>query len=261
MTAPRHKNAEPVTGTLRIAQITDCHLSADPATDYRGQNPVTNLQRVLDHMISRQPDLLLVTGDLSEDGSAASYKTLKKIFAQVGAPALALPGNHDEPVLLAQHFPTSLVDSIKVTKHGAWQIIRLNSCLPGKPHGRLSEDTLTQFEKALEEDTGRPRLVALHHQPLTAGSPWIDKYRLMDAEPFLRLVKRHPDIKAVVWGHIHQPFEAKLYGTLMLGAPSSVANSLPGKETFTLDEKGPACRWLELRPDGNTSSEVVRARP
>jgi Icc protein len=61
----------------------------------------------------------------------------------------------------------------------------------------------------------------------------------------------------VVWGHIHQPFEAELNGTLMLGGPSSVANSLRATDAFTFDSRGPAYRWLELEPDGPVKTSVV----
>lgn len=247
-------------GTLRIAQITDCHVSAAPDTLYRGQDPVKNLQAVLSHVRSQNPDLVLATGDLSEDGSEDSYRLIKDLFDLVGVPVLALPGNHDDPGLLKEHFPGSPVDDIAVTENGAWQLIRVNSCLPGQPHGRVADQMLAALKKTLGKDPGRPRLLALHHQPLVTNSPWIDKYRLMDAGPFLDLVIGNTDVKAVIWGHIHQPFETKINQTLMLGSPSSVANSLPGTESFTLNDEGPAYRWLELEPDGNISSEVVRAQ-
>jgi Icc protein len=242
---------------LRIAQVTDCHVSAAPGTLYRGHDPVTNLQAVLKHVSTMEPDILLATGDLSEDGSAGSYATLRKMLERTGLPVLALPGNHDDPALLSEYFPGSPVGGLLVTDHGEWQIIRLDSCLPGKPHGRLDEETLQALEETLAEATGRPRLVALHHQPLLANSPWIDKYRLMDAAPFLELVERSADIKVVVWGHIHQPFETKLNGTLMMGGPSSVSNSLPVEASFTPDNRGAAYRWLELEPDGSLETSVV----
>lgn len=257
MTERRHEYAEPVTGVLKIAQVTDCHVSADGATTYRGQNPVVRLQAVLDDAVTRQPELLLATGDLSEDGSADSYALLHDMFAATGVPVLALPGNHDEPALVAEHFPGSPVDDVQVTDHGAWQIIRINSCLPGNPSGQITEQVLAALEETLQAEQGRPRLLALHHQPLATNSPWIDKYRLMDAGPLLELIERHLDIKAVVWGHIHQVFEQKINDTLMLGGPSSVANSLPGTESFTPDDKGPAYRWLELGNDGTVKAGIV----
>ena len=243
--------------TLRIAQITDCHVSAEPGTLYRGQDPLENLQAVLDQVATIKPDVLLTTGDLSEDGSVESYEILAGMLKQPGVPVLALPGNHDDPALLARYFPGSPVSGVSVKKHGEWQIIRLNSCVPGQVHGRVDPATLDHLKEILGRDQGRPRLVALHHQPLPVGSPWIDKYRLMNAEPFLDLIEGNTNIKTVVWGHIHQPFEAELNGTLMLGGPSSVANSLPGAASFTLDENSPAYRWLELEQDGSVKTSVV----
>jgi Icc protein len=242
---------------FRIAQITDCHVSAEPDSLYRGMDPLKNLQAVLDHVLEMKPDMLLATGDLSEDGSVASYEALANMLAQPGVPMLALPGNHDDPALLEQYFPGSPVHGVTVTKHAEWQIIRLDSCLSGKPYGRLDDEVLQGLKETLVKAAGQPRLLALHHQPLLASSPWIDKYRLMDTGPFLDIVRSSADIKVVLWGHIHQAFEAELNGTLMLGGPSSVANSLRATDAFTFDSRGPAYRWLELEPDGSVKTSVV----
>jgi len=130
-----------MTRSILIAQISDCHLPADPQQSYRGSSPYTNLRTLLQKVKELSPDLLLATGDLSEDGSLDSYQRLQGFFKPIGVPVLALPGNHDDAGLLAKTFPDSPVDKISVSEHGAWQIIRLNSCLKGKPEGRLSEET------------------------------------------------------------------------------------------------------------------------
>lgn len=202
------------------------------------------------------PGLLLATGDLSEDGSRTSYLALRNYLKPLGIPVLALPGNHDDPGLLAEIFPGSPVDTIKVSEHGPWQIIRLNSCLPGKPEGRLSEKTLADLESFFENNEQRPLLIALHHQPVSIGSPWIDKYRLQDTGQFLQLIDQQANVKAVVWGHVHQVFEANRNGIAMLGSPSSAINGLTAAQKFTADAGGPAFRWLELKADGTTLSGV-----
>jgi Icc protein len=248
-----------VSKNFLIAQITDCHLPADPRQKYRGINPHANLKALLKKVEVQKPDLLLATGDLSEDGSRASYKALEALFKPFGIPVLALPGNHDDTELLAEIIPGSPVEGISVSEHGTWQIIRLNSCLRGKPEGRVSEQTLEELERHLGNQEQRSRLIAVHHQPITIGSPWIDKYPLLDPGVFLQLIDQHPDVKAVVWGHVHQAFEAVRNGTAMLGGPSSAINSLPGVQKFTEDSNGPACRWLELRVDGTIRSSIVSA--
>jgi len=246
-----------MSNTIRIAQITDCHLPADPDKTYRGIYPYANLERLLDKVIDWKPDLLLATGDLSEDGSPASYGALQQFFRPLQIPVLALPGNHDEAGLLDKNFPGSPVNNVQVSTHDSWQIIRLNSCLPGKPHGELGAESLDGLKKALKQGTGRPRVLAVHHQPLEVGSPWIDKYRMFGPEAFLELIDQHEDIKAVVWGHVHQVFDQRRNSTAMLGSPSSAINSLPGASKFTPDPAGPAFRWLELGEGGALKTGII----
>ena len=243
--------------STRIVQISDCHLPANPEQTYRGINPRHHLEALIPKVKALKPDLLLATGDLSEDGSRASYQVLQEIFMPLGIPVLALPGNHDDPQLLADAFPGSPVDSIEASGHGPWQIIRLNSCLPGKPEGQLGENVLGELEAFLANHEQCPCLIALHHQPITVSSPWIDKYKLMEADNFLQLIDHHPNVKAIAWGHVHQVFEADRHGIAMLGSPSSAINGLPGTQKFTPDLLGPACRWLSLKTDGVLLSGIV----
>ena len=246
-----------MTGSIRIAQITDCHLPAKPQQRYRDIYPYENLKNLLQKVRQLQPDLLLASGDLSEDGSRASYQALRRFLLPLDIPVLALPGNHDDPGLLAEMFPGSPVDKISVSEHGVWQIIRLNSCVEGKPEGHLSEKTLAELERLLQGSVQCHRLIAIHHQPVCVGSPWIDKYRLFDTPHFLQLIDQHPDVKIVAWGHVHQSFEADRGGIAMLGGPSSAINCLPGTPAFTPDPVGPSFRWLELKPDGSFSSIII----
>ena len=247
-----------MSNTTLIVQISDCHLPANPESTYRGINSHQNLQTLMRKVETLKPDLLLATGDLSEDGSPDSYQDLKGAFQPLGVPVLALPGNHDDPNLLADTFPGSPVDTIKVSTQGPWQIIRLNSCLPGKPEGRLSEAVLNELEVFLADHHESPCLISLHHQPISINSPWIDKYRLMDAENFLRLIDGNVNVnvKAVVWGHVHQVYESERNGTAMLSGPSSAINGVPGALKFTPDSLGPAFRWLRLNPDGTLLSGI-----
>ncbi len=185
-----------------------------------------NLKTLLKRVLAIKPDILLATGDLSEDGSRVSYQALQSLFKPLGVPVLALPGNHDDARALAETFPGSPVDTIGISAHGAWKIIRLNSCLPGKPEGRISEKILVELEGFLKNNDRHPLLIALHHQPVHVGSPWIDKYALLDSGALLEMVDRYANVKAVLWGHVHQAFETDRNGTAMLGGPSSAINAL-----------------------------------
>jgi Icc protein len=253
-------NNEPgqLSNSIRVIQITDCHLPADPDQLYRGIKPYETLRLLLPKVAQFNPDLVLATGDLSEDGSLSSYQSLRRFFEPLKAQVLALPGNHDDAITLAGVFPGSPVDEIAVSRHGAWQIIRLNSCLPGKPEGQLGEKMLSGLAELLRDGRRMPGLIAVHHQPIAIGSEWIDKYRLFESDAFLKLVDENPGVKIVSFGHVHQQYAAHRSGTAMLGGPSSAINGLKVAPKFTDDGQGAACRWFELRNDGTFETGVLR---
>ncbi len=241
---------------LRIVQLTDCHLSADPETDYRGFDPRANLEQLLHRIPAWSPDLVLATGDLSEDGSEASYRWLAAALDRLQVPVLAIPGNHDDPAPMLRHFPATAVDAPLVTERGGWQLVLLNSAVPDEVPGRLDATQLERLDLALGSSQ-LPKLVALHHQPLPVGSAWIDRYPLLEPEAFWAVLDRHPAVRLVAWGHVHQDIRLERGDVVALGSPSSVCNSLPSMEEFTVDPAGPSCRWLILEEGGGFETGIL----
>lgn len=243
---------------LRVLQVSDCHVPLNPETPYRGQSADRNLASLLPSVRRWQPDLLLVTGDVSEDGSAAAYGRVSAQLSTAGAPVLATPGNHDDLVTMRRYFPRGAWDGVCAYHSRNWAILLLDSTIPGAVPGRVSPDTLDSLETELGKPGAEHVLLALHHQPVPVHSPWIDRYPLEAPETLFEVIDRHPRVRGVVWGHVHQEFRAERNGVALLGSPSTVANSLPGRAVFTLDLAGPACRWLELGPEGQIETGLLR---
>ena len=86
-----------------LVQLSDSHLFAEADAVLLGMNTRDSLQRVIDLVREQQPriDLLLATGDLSQDGTLASYQQFREMTAPFGVPARWIPGNHDEPQVMA----------------------------------------------------------------------------------------------------------------------------------------------------------------
>ena len=76
---------------FRIIQLSDCHVSADPGALYRGVNARLTFEQVVQAALSWRPDLFLVSGDLSEDYSEASYAYLAGVLAEAGVPVVTTP--------------------------------------------------------------------------------------------------------------------------------------------------------------------------
>jgi len=242
--------------TLRVVQLSDCHVAADPGEAYRGVNARANLLALLEPVRQWRPDLVLATGDLSEDGSAGSYGWLAEQFHSLATPVLALPGNHDDPVALKHHFPATAFEAPLVLHGESWLVVLLNTAAAGEISGRLGSARLDALDQVLGGNP-KPTLIALHHQPLEIGSPWIDRYPLLDPADFWQVLDRHPQVRLVIWGHVHQDCSFERGGVIGLGSPSTASNSLPERECFTHDPTGPACRWLKLETDGAFATGLI----
>lgn len=238
--------------TIRLIQISDCHLSADPAALYRGINADESLQRLLPAIKAFQPHGILATGDLSQDTSALAYQRLNGYLRTLNSWLIAIPGNHDHPTRLKQYLNGQTSDRIELDH---WRIIGLNSYAGDCPQGALPEESLTRL---MEIPTDKPVLLAIHHHPCAVGTAWADRFPLTNGGELLELLDRLPQVKALCFGHIHHVWQGQRRHYRLLSAPATSINTLPGCERFTADQLGPAARWLRLNPDGRLRSGILR---
>ena len=242
---------------LKVIQLSDCHISADKDASYRGINPRQTFKAVLDRVKAWQPDLLLLTGDLAEDGSKAVYEFLADTLSELAIPVLTVPGNHDCQSNQKEHFASTAGEEALYHEASGWKLILLNSAVKGQVPGTLSAPKLAELERLLK-DKSKPALVVLHHQPVIVGSLWIDRYPLLQPEKFWPLLEGNSAVKAVLWGHIHHEYSADRQGIKLLGSPSTAANSFAARDKFTFDPAGPACRWIRLYPDGKLETGILK---
>jgi len=245
---------------IRLIQITDTHFSADPAASLDGIHVRQSLAAVVDHIgrHERDFDAVLATGDLSHDGSEESYVALREALERLGAPVYCIAGNHDVPAVMTHALAAPQVRMIASTRFGAWHAVFLNTHVPDFEGGRLGDDQLRHFEVLLSKEADAPTLVCLHHPPLPIGSLWMDAMGLQDAEAFLAVVDRHTQIRAVVWGHVHQVFEQERNGILYCATPSTCVQFRPGSHRYQRDDLAAGYRRLLLGADGRIASTVVR---
>lgn len=248
-----------VSPPLCVVQLTDSHLYAVAGRTLLGLDTADSLRRVVELAGAQQPriDLLLASGDLSQDGSPASYQRFAALTAPLAAPARWVAGNHDDPQVLAQVCAGS--DRLqRVTDLGNWRLIVLDSSVPGSVHGWLDEAQLQQLAAALESAGERHLLLCLHHHPLPVGCRWLDPIGLRNAEALFALTDRHANLRAILWGHVHQAFDAERNGVRLLAAPSTCVQFATGSDEFRISDELPGYRWLRLHADGRLETGIER---
>ncbi len=243
---------------VRIIQFTDPHLYGGERESLRGVATLPALNAALAHARARDwpPQALLVTGDLVQD-DAEGYPHFRRVFGALGLPVLCLPGNHDEPEAMQRELSAKPFVLGGFADFGRWRIVLLDSCLPGSASGALSAQALAGLAEALAGAGTRHCMVCLHHHPVPMGSRWLDRVGLTNAAEFLDVVDKHSNVRAIVWGHVHQSYDALRKGVRLLGTPSTCAQFLPNSDDFAIDRRPPGYRTLELHADGSLLTEVV----
>ncbi len=242
----------------RLVQITDCHLRADPGDRLRGTRPDARLRAIVERLREERPDLVVVTGDISDDGSLASYRRFLRSIRRIRRPVFCLPGNHDRPDRLRRVLSRRPTHVVEATRHGCWQLCFLDSTVAGRCGGHLSDERWARIEDRLARFRDRPTLIFLHHPVLPSGSRWLDDDMMLDnPERLTRALHAHPQVRALAWGHIHQPFEGRIDGTVCWGTPATSTQFSRGSETFATTPDGPAYRRIQLHADGGLDSEII----
>ena len=129
----------PTAAPLRVIHITDFHLKTTPGSRPWGVDVDAGLSAVLACIQERhpQPDFILATGDLVGDEPEA-YDRVREFLEPIGVPVYCLPGNHDFPARMAQTLRHGLVRWQRRVIAGGWQIVLLDSSVPGTPNGHLA---------------------------------------------------------------------------------------------------------------------------
>ena len=245
---------------LLVAQITDTHLFAEVDRTWKGLSTARTLQSVLQHLqqIQPQPDLLLLTGDLSQDETPESYELLASLISPLKIPAYWIPGNHDNLSVMQQILDKSPISPEKSFQLGNWQFLLLSSVEAGCNGGKLSPESLDWLDSQLQQTGDRPVMIALHHHPLPIDCEIMDGMMLHNADEFFVIVDRYPQVKIVICGHIHQEFHQQRGSVSYLGTPSTCLQLLPKSHPIIVDQIPPGFRLLELAIDGTWNTRVER---
>lgn len=209
-----------------IAQITDTHIGFD-----RDNPEEANLHR-LNQVLARlaegpnRPDLLLLTGDLTEFGDAASYARLAEALQGCPFPVRLMVGNHDERAPLLAAFPDTPSDDHGFIQYpvalGGLRLLVLDTLYPGRHGGAFCEARAAWLAAQLAAHPDVPTVIAMHHPPFAAGIAWLDSGE--DEEwiaRFAAAIAGHGQVRAIIAGHLHRTIHTLWNGVALTVCASS----------------------------------------
>ncbi|GAB3634019.1 metallophosphoesterase [Microbacterium shaanxiense] len=223
---------------LRILHLSDTHFSGDGGRHYGVVDTAEHLRRALSHVGHLTFDLVVVSGDVSQDGSEESYIRIRDAvtpwaFAR-GARAVFAMGNHDRRDAFravlgdgqpdADERPSPGIDLDRpvasVVDQDGWRVVVLDSSVPGAGYGTLEPEQLLFLEEAIAEPAAHGTVVVVHHPPLRAQTDLLQALAL-DEHDGRRLldVVRGTDVRVILSGHYHLPITEIVAGVPVTVAP------------------------------------------
>lgn len=207
---------------MHIAQISDLHLGMDPPD--AGQMNARRLRAVLADIFARDvtPDLLLVSGDLTDHGSAEGYAEVRTALADVPVPVHLMLGNHDDRAAFGAAFPeTPMADGFVqyAVELPELRILMLDTLEVGRHGGGFCATRAAWLEARLAEAPDRPTMVVCHHPPFATGIDWMtsdadDPWRVR-----LEAALGAGNVLGVFTGHIHRAMLTMRAGRVLASCP------------------------------------------
>jgi len=213
-----------------IAQFSDLHVMTEGMLSRQGIDTSAGLARCIAHLqaLECRPDVLLLSGDLVNDGTVAEYQRLRIVLGDLRMPLLLLPGNHDRRAALRQVFG----DHDYLGSGGTMQycrdvrglrLIALDTVVEGEEGGGLDDAQLHWLEHLLLQHPQQPAMIFMHHPPVSTGFARMDGIALAkpSAARLARIVAAHPQVQAVACGHVHRSAQAAWQGIRVTVCPST----------------------------------------
>lgn len=209
--------------SLTFVHLTDLHIG-NPLVedDHLYSDTATTLRRILAEVKTMvpAPRFIVASGDLTNQGDAASYEQLKAIMAEaeLDIPILYTLGNHDKrtgfyPVMLGRtedldkpYDHAQVIDGI--------HIILIDTSAPFKIGGHFEPGQVEWLTAELDRHPELPKLIVMHHAPaLDAHRPELEWESLSIADTErLRGALDGRNVLGILSGHIHFDRVSNWYG-------------------------------------------------
>lgn len=208
---------------MRLLHISDLHYrnqyefgneESSYHSIFRNMTPPLELldhcMDVLGHEEKAQLDGVLISGDLTENGTAADYAQLRRELENrfPGIPVIVTLGNHDDKVAFHEGWLKQSPDDnpyCYTVRIGDVSILALDNSEQEYPDGIIDLQRCNWLRKAAEEEAGRKMILMMHHHLL----PQQVTFPACEVLPEFSTILKEMPIMVILCGHTHQMYRGE----------------------------------------------------
>jgi 3',5'-cyclic AMP phosphodiesterase CpdA len=176
-----------------------------------------------------KPELIVITGDLTENGFFAEYEGVKRFIDRIECKnKVIVPGNHDSQNAGYLHFEDLFENRFSSQNFGKITVVGADSSQPDLNEGHIGRENYGWIKEAFSGEEFK--IFALHHHLVPIPLAGRDNTVLVDAGDVLELLNRCK-VNLVLCGHCHIPWVWNLNNMLVVNAGTVCSSKTRGKTT------------------------------
>lgn len=183
-----------------------------------------------------RPDLLVVTGDLIDDGWYEGYAAIEMELMRADCRFVVLPGNSDDKNAMRDCLQQRVLWASKTWLHFSelikgLPIVGVDTTLAGETKGDITPHL--GWLAATLETFAQPALIFMHHHIFPCGIDPIDSVMCYGSQDFGKLIAGCSIAPlAVCSGHVHRSMSA-----VIAGVPAYICGSICPANPLLLDNQ------------------------
>lgn len=206
---------------LKLVHLSDLHCKAGAPF------LLDKLQMAVDEVNDLAPDLVVVTGDLTENGFKNEYEEAKRFLHQISAPKMIVPGNHDVKYTGHLIFQEVFGPLSSLLVNDELALYCANTARPDKDEGRFSLDQMESLAKGFSKLENKVKIVAMHHHPMPIPDTGLERATIEDAGDLLKILTEL-GVDLILCGHRHRPWMWSLNSTVLISSGAVSTRKLRG---------------------------------
>lgn len=232
--------------STKIVQISDLHCGSSRFDS-------NLMERTIERINDLDPDVLIVTGDLTMDGYydeyeiALSYLEKMKVKQKV-----ILPGNHDSRNVGYRTFEKLIGEPFQVIKHNDILICGVDSTEPDLDEGSIGRTKNAKLKEVFSEDF-RVKIMALHHHVIPIPNSGRERNVLVDAGDVLKMAVK-TGVNVILSGHKHVPYLWNFENMKVVTCSTTTSRRIRGiyKASFNIIEISEVLKIIQQEVEGDS---------
>ncbi len=187
------------------------------------------LERAISEVNELQPDIVVVSGDLTTFGFRHEYQLAREYVDRIECRSLVVvPGNHDSRNVGYLHFEELFGERNSVLRKEGVTIVAVDSTEPDLDNGQVGRGRYRWIEEQFEGAGPGLRVFALHHHLLPVPGTGRERNVVYDAGDAIECLQR-AGVHLVLSGHKHVPYAWKLENLFVVNTGTVSTLRLRGK--------------------------------